>query len=255
MAPRKNTKPRRKAPRRKPAMRRRKTTNVADVAGRSEVRDLVNPVPLPAPIPATVFAPAVVYRIRDITLDQFDAATSIARAYQFYRIKHVSLKFLPLFDTFAAGGGSTVPNLYYMIDKSGSIPTNITIPAMKKMGAKPIRFDDKTITRGWSPSVLTADTAGIGVLQSAGYKVSPWLTTNANVLGVGAWAPSSIDHLGIFFVVEQEAGATANYRVELTVEFQFKKPLWTGDLAEGVESLPVNYTLAPPATYFLKPLA
>jgi len=224
---------------------RKKTTNVADYAGRSEVRDLFNPVPLAPPIPPTVFATGTVYRIRDITLDQFDAAVSIARAYQFYRIKHVALKFIPLFDTFTAGGGSTVPNLYYMIDKSGSIPTNITIPAMKKMGAKPIRFDDKQITRGWSPSVLTADTAAPGVLQSSQYKISPWLSTNANVLNPGAWVASTIDHLGCFFVVEQESGATANYRVELTVEFQFKKPLWTGDLSSEQESLPVNYTLLP----------
>lgn len=244
MPPRKQNKSKRPARRGRRAPRR-KMTNVADYAGRSEVRDLINPNPLPPPIPPNVFAPAIVYRIRDITLDQFDAAVSIAKAYQFYRIKHVTLKFMPLFDTFTAGGPSTIPRLYYMIDKSGSIPTNVTIPALKKMGAKPIRFDERQITRGWSPSVLTADTAAPGVLQSSQYKVSPWLSTNANVLNPGAWVPSSIDHLGCFFVVEQEAGATANYRVELTVEFQFKKPLWTADLAPGEESLPVSYTLLP----------
>lgn len=246
MPPRKqNKKSKRPARRGRRYAPRRKMTNVADYAGRSEVRDLINPNPLPPPIPPNVFAPAIVYRIRDITLDQFDAAVSIAKAYQFYRIKHVTLKFMPLFDTFTAGGPSTIPRLYYMIDKSGSIPTNVTIPALKKMGAKPIRFDERQITRGWSPSVLTADTAAPGVLQSSQYKVSPWLSTNANVLNPGAWVPSSIDHLGCFFVVEQEAGATANYRVELTVEFQFKKPLWTLDLAPGEESLPVSYTLLP----------
>ena len=200
---RRNTKPR---VRRARGMRR---GNVIDYAGRSEVRDLVNPNPPPLPIPPTVFQPNVVYRIRDIALDQFDACVQIAQAYQFYKIKRVTLKWIPLVDTFTAGGAETVPRLYYMIDKSGSIPTNIALAGLKKMGAKPIRLDDKQITRGWSPSVLTADTAAPGVLQSSQYKVSPWLSTNGNVLNPGAFVASSIDHLGCFFCVEQEVGSSA----------------------------------------------
>lgn len=237
----KNYKPKSKRPAKKYVRRNYRKGNVADYAGRSEVRDLVNPNPSPA-LPPTVFQPNQVYRIRDIALDQFDACKLIAQAYQFYRIKRVTLKWIPLVDTFTAGGSETVPRLYYMIDKSGSIPTNIALAGLKKMGAKPLRLDDKQITRGWAPSVLTADTAAPGVLQSSQYKVSPWLSTNGNVLNPGAFVASSIDHLGCFFCVEQEIGSSANYRVELTVEFQFKKPLWGQDLTSS-ESLPVQYTL------------
>ena len=62
MAPRKKSyKPRRRrGPVRRAAPRRRKMTNVPDYAGRSEVRDLSNPNPLPPPIPPTVFAPTIV---------------------------------------------------------------------------------------------------------------------------------------------------------------------------------------------------
>jgi len=214
---------------------RKKVTNVADYAGRSEVLDIPNPNPLPPPLPPTLLVANTVYNFRNFTLDQFAAAVQIARAYQFYRIKRVTFKFMPLADTFVAAAGNSVPQLYYMIDKSGSIPTNATLDSLKKMGAKPVRFDDKTITRGFAPSVLTVDTAAPGVFQSSQYRVSPWLSTNANALNPGAWVPSTIDHLGMFWCVQQEVfpvNQQVSYRCELTIEFQFKKPLWT-DVAQA----------------------
>lgn len=225
----KTSKPRRRVYRKKAYKKR--MTNVPDYAGRSEVLSLTNPAPIPG-VPPTLFAPNAMYQIRNFTLDQFPACVNVARSYQFYKIKRVSFKFIPLADTFTAGGGQSVPNMYYMIDRSGSIPANVTLDGLKAMGAKPLRFDDKTIVRGFAPSVLTVDTAAPGVFQSSQYKISPWLSTNSNALNAGPWNPSTIDHMGIFWYVQQEIGNNAGYRVEITIEFQFKKPLWTAIAGE-----------------------
>ena len=90
----------------------------------------------------------------DYTLAGSPRASGVATAYQHYRIKKITLIFRPNYDTYAPGG-TTVPYLYYMFNKSGSIPTTTTLAALKSMGAKPIRLDDKTIKISWRPSVLT----------------------------------------------------------------------------------------------------
>lgn len=173
------------------------------------------------------------YNIRNIALSQFPRAVQVAQAYQHYRIKKVMLEFKPAYDTFAplalpAGQNLQVPYLVYMIDKSGSIPTNVSSDDLYQMGAKPVRFDDKTIKVAWRPSVLT-ETFGQANAQSQ-YKISPWLSTNANALNPGVFLPSDIDHLGCFFKVDR-AGVLPvgyeeyTYEVKITVEFQFKKPL------------------------------
>ena len=100
----------------------------------------------------------VMYNLRNISLSQFQRAVQVAQAYQHYRIKKVMLEFKPAFDTFApqstGGVNLQVPYLIYMIDKSGSVPVNVDSTALGQMGAKPIRFDDKTIKVAYRPSVL-----------------------------------------------------------------------------------------------------
>lgn len=163
----------------------------------------------------------------DYTLAGSPRASGVATAYQHYRIKKITLIFRPNYDTYAPGG-TTVPHLYYMFNKSGSIPTTITIAALKSMGAKLVRLDDKTIKISWRPSVLTqtVDTNVPGNEAFSQYRISPWLSTNANALNPGVFQPSGVDHLGIFFYVEN-IGAQNNYTVETCIEYQFKKPLNT----------------------------
>lgn len=174
------------------------------------------------------------YQIRNIALNQFRRAVSIANGYQHYRIKKVTLEFKPSFDTFTPVTGTgtlQVPYLIYMIDKSGSIPTLVGTDDLRQMGAKPVRFDDKTIKVSWRPSVLQetfGNTAPLG--SQSQYKISPWLSTNANALNPGSFVPSGIDHLGIFFKVDRPGTLPAGveeytYDVQITAEFQFKKPL------------------------------
>lgn len=203
----------------------RKPSNVKDFASLSETFDI------------TGLATGVMYQKRDFTLNGQPRAQNVATAYQHYRIKKVSMKFKPQIDTFIAGSGTTVPNLHYMIDKSGSIPTNSTLGALKSMGSKPYRFDDKNIVVSWRPSVLIDTATAPGVSGQSQYKISPWLSTNANALNPGVFAPSSVDHLGIFWFVETQ-GAGLGYTIEVTVEYQFKKPLNT-TVAPGVEAVRV----------------
>lgn len=204
--------------------RNRKVRNVSEYASLSEVRVLT---------PGSGgFATNNMYSLMNTTLNQFSRAAQVAAAYQHYRIKHIALKVKPTFDTFVTTNDPANVNtkhfLYYMIDKAGALPTNITLAGLKAMGARPHALDETTRVAGWRPSVLTVDmTAGGGapLSQPAQYKISPWLNTNANSVNPGIWAPSSVDHLGIYWYVEQLAGAEQPYTVECEVQFEFKKPL------------------------------
>lgn len=161
-------------------------------------------------------------------MSDFARAVQVAQAYQFYRIKSLEFKFLPKFDTYQAGGVASLPNLLYMIDRSGAIPTNFTAGNLLQMGAKPRRFDDKNILVRWRPSVLT-DVAyqvggGAGSSAPSQYKISPWLATNQNSTSASPWVPSGVNHLGIHWVVET-TGTNSLYDLMVTAHFEFKKPL------------------------------
>lgn len=168
-------------------------------------------------------------------------AKTIAQGYQFYRIAKVEVKWKPLCDTFtnaqAVGPttGLSVPQLYYMVDKANTFPTNSTLETLRQAGAKPVRLDDKNITRSFAPAVhLASDDGGSGpasVVETAGMmKVSPWITTNANAGGITqTWTPNSVDHRGLLFYIEQFAANNDAFvaTAEVVVHYQFKKPLWT----------------------------
>lgn len=166
------------------------------------------------------------YQFNTLDLNSFDRAVQIARAYQMFRIKKISLHFRPTYDTFAANSGNSKMNLYYIIDKSGSVPPGPTLAALRSMGAKPFQMDEKVMTVSWAPSVLDAALAVAPATNGASqYKVSPWLSTNATI--GGAWTPSVIDHLGISFYVEQAFSTQiTTFELEVEAQIEFKKPLW-----------------------------
>lgn len=172
------------------------------------------------------------YSLMNTSLDQFQRAVTVAQAYQHYRIKYINVTIKPLYDTFAVqGAGWAKPKLYYMLDKAGSIPTNINLEGLKQMGAKPRDLDEKPLQIGWRPSVLQVDMTnggGAGVGQATAYKISPWLSTS-NVAVAQPWNASSVDHLGVYYYVEAVATgappAPLSYFVDVEVQFEFKKPL------------------------------
>lgn len=170
-------------------------------------------------------------------LADYDRAVAIARNYQRYRITGIKLTFKPEYDTFAAGGTVAKPNLYYMIDKSGSIPDNVTLEGLKQAGAKPHAFDEKPISVSWKPSVLNEVQIAGGIAQGAGYKISPLLSTDATPGNLGAWNPSRVNHLGIKWYMEC-ANTALGVNLEAEIQFEFYKavmPSLAAVPAKGLE--------------------
>lgn len=169
------------------------------------------------------------YANRAFQLADFPRASAIGANYASFKITKITMRFKPLADTFLATGvGGQVPYHYHQLDKSGAMPLTTTLENLKQMGAKPKRFDDRTIVVSWKPAVLTADLtlAGIGSVAGSQYKLSPTLSTNANAGNPSvAWAPSVVDHLGLFWYVEQANGTGNQYEVEVEAQFAFMRPL------------------------------
>jgi len=168
------------------------------------------------------------YVNRKFELADFPRASAIASNYASFKITRITMRFFPQTDTFAGSQG--VPTFYSMLDKHGAIPLNITLENLKQMGAKGRRFDDKTVSVSWRPAVLVSalqETGAPGVIGSAQYKLSPTLTTSATAYNPSLpWSPSTIDHLGIFWYVDQLAPTGENqYKVEVEAQFQFMRPL------------------------------
>lgn len=174
------------------------------------------------------FVPNRLYSLMNTQLIDYPRAIQVAAAFQHYKIKKVTLTIKPSSDTFIVGGQATKPNLYYMIDKSGAIPTNVSLEGLKNMGAKPFQLDENNRTISWAPSVLESAMylpGGAGNSSASKYKISPWLTTTAANVSPGAFVPSAIDHLGIYWWLDQSITGGYQYSVEVEVQFEFKKPL------------------------------
>lgn len=172
----------------------------------------------------------VVYYDYTCSLQQHLRASTVAAGYQEYRIKLVEYKFKPLSDTYApqaGGGGIVIPYLYYLTDKVRANNNLLTLDGFKKAGAKPIRFDDKTITVKYKPAVLID---GYDMASPTGgvprqYRISPWLTTNDNNTNPGVFIPSAVDHNGIRWFVDGTS-ADLTYSIERTIHLEFRKPMW-----------------------------
>lgn len=215
---------------------RRKTYQTPEYASLSCKRTLV-------PTGGGNFTTNNLFNLMNTQLVDFQRAVQVAQAYQHYRIKSIKLTFKPSFDTFQAGNMSKM-NLYYMIDKSGSLPQNVTLEGLKQMGARPFSLDEKPRTITWRPSVLDSSmyaVAGGGPVAQASpakYHISPWLSTNSNIGSAGPFVASGVDHLGIYWYNEQLITPVAQpYQVDLEVQFQFKKPL-TQSVEGAVSAIP-----------------
>lgn len=190
----------------------------------------------------------VCYAAYNFALSNSNRAISVAKAYQYYRIAQVEVKFKPTSDTFVADAvastGRSVPYLYYMVDKAGTFNNNGTsVTALKIAGAKAHRLDDKTVRVAFKPAVLVGSTdnaPGASALTaelSAMTRVSPWITTNANAGELTSpWAPNSVDHQGLSFGIEslQNGSAYVAGTVQFRITYEFKKPFWPGTIVPTV---------------------
>ena len=184
---------------------------------------------------ANQFVVNKLYGFYNMSLQYGTRPIQVAEAYQYYRITHVEVQVKPKVDTFSAsnsgGQDSSIPYLYWMIDKVGTFAnTNMDFKSLREAGAKPIRFDEKTITLRYKPAVLIGDyDNGVGQPVFRQKRISPWLSTNRNNLDTTQpWSPDGTDHLGIMIGVEQEGvNSETNplyYDIDITVHYQFKKP-------------------------------
>lgn len=205
-------------PYKKVVRRVKRSSNVAEYAGLSVKRSL--------DASGGNFTVNTLYSLMNVQLTDFQRAVQVAQAYQHYRIKKIAVTFKPTYDTF--GVGSSKMNMYWMIDKAGAIPTNISLEGLKQMGARPFQLDEKNHTIKWTPSVLESAmyAGGLNNATPSKYRLSPWLSTSAVPVQPGVFVPSGIDHLGLYWWCEQLITSSATqYQVEVEVQFQFKKPL------------------------------
>lgn len=216
MAPRKprSRYPARKAKKSMPRRRvQRKRTNVSDKASCSVVRTLAQSVT------------NQMYSYDNFQLADFQRASDIAKNYQRFRMTSIKLTWKPVYDTYSSATPNQKPNLYFMIDKSGSIPDNVTLEALKQAGARPRAFDEKPISVTWKPSVLNETLNVVGAASASGYKISPLLATNGNATNPGVWVPSTVAHQGIKWYMEA-GGAEQTLNLEVEIQFQFYKPIY-----------------------------
>lgn len=168
------------------------------------------------------------YLVNDIDLLANGRAEAVAKQYQFFRISRVQFRWKTIYDSYIAGVGTTsVPQLYWRIDREGTFPINTTLQDLKNSGCKPKRFDDGNAMVSFKPAVSIGTTDQSGVSSYSGpYKISPWLPTqNASTNVSAGWAANSTAHRGIVFQVEQALPAGTACQLEVTVVYEFKQPL------------------------------
>lgn len=217
MAPRKNTRPRRLRRNRRRMNRARRSGNVPEWASLSETKQF-----------SPDLAVGTSYNINDVQLSAFPRASAVAQGYQFFRIKKLKFIISPLLDTFSSAGATQVPYLTWVINKTGSSFIGLTKDWYLQNGAKPIRFDDKSIVISYAPAVVmdVVETATAGVNNQPNLpKTRQWLTTNADAFGA-VFNPSTVSHTGHYVLVSSEGSTQPmTYKMTMTAEFEFKKPL------------------------------
>lgn len=206
-----------------------------------------------------------VYAFRNFSLaNASDRIQRLGQSFQQYRIKKVTWQVKPFFDTYPAATTATaptVPHLYWMIDRLAAYDADTTLTTLKAAGAKPIRLDDKMITKSFKPSVMyptvyaPSNEDGTANVVASAYRISPWLSTNQSSYGgtkQTAWDPSSVDHQGLLIGIDCDIipfSSTAT--IQFTVEFEFRKPLddlgGTGEaVVQEVDLLDLKPKFVPP---------
>lgn len=183
------------------------------------------------------------YRFYNCSLNLFPRAQTVGSCYQEFRIRRITLAFKSTADTFLSSvGNAAIPQLYYMVDKKGTVPSTFTVDTLTSMGALPRRFDDKLKKIMWAPAVLQSSLTDPLALSTsaAAANISPWLPTNNQPGAAGAFVPSDVDHLGVSWFVYVPNGSTPiGYDIDIFVDFEFRKPLWKAP-ATGPKALEWN---------------
>jgi len=173
------------------------------------------------------------FGLADLALER---APSVAGNYQYFKITRIDCRLLVNTDTYPAGGGFGMPQVYWLINRGQSIPAAITFDEFKDAGARPRLLNEANLRWSFRPAVLNANRNLTGGLVSLYPKISPWLDTNANAGTAVPWAPSTTEHGGFLMgITKMNAGDATAYNVQFTYHFKFMKPL------VKLESSPSHY--------------
>lgn len=180
-------------------------------------------------LPSTLEQSNVPITSYNLSLASMSRARDVAKGYQLYRITRVTYIIKPLKDTFTGGSGgpteSSIPYLYYMIDRTKQLSHGFNVDQIKHMGAKARRLDDKTLMFSFTPSVLTETFDNTALATHAvQYRLQPWLPCR-DIANSATWNPNTTDHGGVGFIVETVFGDQVRYSVERRVQVEFKKPV------------------------------
>jgi len=156
-----------------------------------------------------------------------DKPIAICEQFGLYRISKVVHKFTPFFDTYssaAPGPAASVPNLLWKMNRYADKPPGFVAEDLRNLGAKPIRFDDKTLTVAYRPNILSSIASG--GTNSGQIKMTPWLNTDS-APDTPNFALSTTAHYGHFYIVECAVngnGQTPVGTLEATIVYEFKNP-------------------------------
>lgn len=158
-------------------------------------------------------------------------ASAIARNFGLYRIAQVIWTYRPIFDTYSSslpGTGNSpnaLPYLYWKMNRFGDSPAAWNGDYMRSLGAKPIRFDDKSVVVRYKPNTLQTQANGIGS-TAASIKMTPWLSTDDTPQD-NAFTLSTAEHFGHTLYIEGGGAGTAVGAVaslDIKIIYEFKNP-------------------------------
>jgi len=170
---------------------------------------------------------------------------AVAPNFGLYRIAKVIFKYKPYYDTYTPGivnsipGNNyitTVPVLYWKMNRFADAPANFTAQNMRDLGARPFRLDDKTVTVAYKPNILLASASGGS--DSGQLKMTPWLNTD-NAPDTPAFAVSTTQHYGHFFYIEANLVNTSTQpyvaSLDITIVYEFKNPRVSWSESQGTQ--------------------
>jgi len=180
-----------------------------------------------------------------------DRAIALSQQYGLYRIAKVEFKHKPKYDTFISqtitnpgqNAITTVPSLYWKMNRFADAPAGFNADNLRSMGAKPHRLDDKTYTLSYKPNVLLG-TVSAGN-NSGQLKMTPWLNTDA-APNTPNFTPSTTSHLGHFMITECDLVNSNSQPVvatmDVVIHYEFKTPrvAWHGSSNVSVNPLQIT---------------
>lgn len=167
-------------------------------------------------------------------LSDLSRAQVIAREYQQYRITGVEMRFKPQFTVHQGQGPTTLPSIYWLFNKTGSLNT-LSASEFEQLGTRQVRFDKGILVRKYKPTITDSATNGI---MAGSYKTSPWLPI-VNPQTGGLNIPT---HYGAcFLITKMNPGDATQYDVDVVVHIQYKRPfVLTQGLPNEVPRLPTG---------------